>query len=225
MAAATHNVADELAEITPVVLVGGRSRRFGRDKLREPIASAAAGGDAGGWLVDRPVAALREVFGPRVAALGACDPEVAARFDRIIKDCHPGAGPIGGIISALAAAGGPVFVLAGDLAAVTAEEVRAVVEVWVQSSGRPSPAGCKPAPPGAGAAPLLAIMACTDRPEPCCALYTPEALAILQARLARGERRLHDALRADRVELVPVPRERLANINTPGDMIAGRREV
>ena len=38
------------ADIQPVVLVGGRSRRFGRDKLREPVAPGAD---------ERPVAERR----------------------------------------------------------------------------------------------------------------------------------------------------------------------
>jgi hypothetical protein len=33
-----------LASIQPVVLVGSRSRRFGRDKLREPIAANVRAG-------------------------------------------------------------------------------------------------------------------------------------------------------------------------------------
>src|SRR5438552_9917188 len=104
--------------IQPIVLVGGRSTRFGRDKLREPLGE--------GWLIDAPIRALREVFGSPVAAVGECDPDVAARFDRIIPDLHPGAGPIGGIVSALKSAGKAVFVLAGDLPRITPGVVRAV---------------------------------------------------------------------------------------------------
>lgn len=223
--------ARALATITPVVLVGGRSRRFGRDKLREPVAGAAGAGGlaspSGPWLVDRPVAALRVVFGPRVAAVGECDPQVAARFDRIIDDRHPGAGPIGGIVSALAAAGeaegdgGAVFVLAGDLGAITAAEVRGVLGVWQKRSGAP-PAGCKPAPRGPAPlgqpAPLIAVMASTGRPEPCCALYLSGALPILRARLARGQHSLHDAIPPENVALAPLPPQRLANVNAPADL-------
>lgn len=212
--------------ITPVVLVGGRSRRFGRDKLREPVAGGAeanspAAADSA-WLVDRPLAALRAVFGPRVAAVGECDASVAARFDRIIADQHPGAGPIGGIVSALGATegqGDAVFVLAGDLGAITGAEVRAVLAVWEQSTGAASPAGCKPAPPGvAGGRPVVAVMASTDRPEPCCALYLPAALSILRVRLDRGQRSLHDAIPPEHVALAPLPRQRLANVNAPADL-------
>src|SRR5690606_32636942 len=129
----------EREPIQPVVLVGGRSRRFGRDKLREPVED--------GWLVDAPIRALRAVFGPVVAAVGACDPEVAARFDRVIEDRYPGAGPAGGVLSALQATGGAVFVLAGDLARITEREVRAVMAA------------------AAGAPTAWAVMACGSRPE------------------------------------------------------------
>ena len=66
-------MSDSLLDlIQPVVLVGGKSRRFGRDKLREPIGESRAE-----WLVDRPIRALREVFGARVAVVGECDADVA----------------------------------------------------------------------------------------------------------------------------------------------------
>ncbi len=57
-----------LATIQPVVLVGGRSTRFGRDKLREPVGCAREP------LVQRPIRALRAVFGPRVMLVGECHP-------------------------------------------------------------------------------------------------------------------------------------------------------
>ncbi|MFG0286058.1 MAG: molybdenum cofactor guanylyltransferase [Phycisphaerales bacterium JB039] len=203
------------AQVQPVVLVGGRSRRFGRDKLREPV--------AGGWLVDRPIAALRAIFGPRVACVGECDPQVAARFDLVIPDLHPGAGPIGGIISALAHAQAPVFILAGDLASITADEVRALLTEWGATPPCRAPArragwgrigSCREQSPAAP----LAIMAGADRPEPCCAIYLPGALPILAARLEAGRRSLHDALDPGRVILVRLDPSRLRNINAQEDL-------
>jgi molybdenum cofactor guanylyltransferase len=138
-------------EIQPIVLVGGASRRFGRDKLLEPLEH----GDRDERLVDRAVAALRGVFGARVAAVGRCDPAVAARFDRVIEDRYPGMGPAGGIVSALLQTGGPVFVLAGDLPGITVAAVRAVCEV----SRSPL------------AARALAVLAYSTALEPCVGLY------------------------------------------------------
>lgn len=182
----------EREPIQPVVLVGGRSRRFGRDKLREPVED--------GWLVDAPIRALRAVFGPVVAAVGACDPEVAARFDRVIEDRYPGAGPAGGVLSALQATGGAVFVLAGDLARITEREVRAVMAA------------------AAGAPTAWAVMACGSRPEPCIAVYRPAMIPVLEARLGAGRRSLHDAALAERLATAPIDATAAVNVNTAADL-------
>ena len=177
----------------PVVLVGGKSLRFGSDKLR-------AGVD-GGWLVDRPIAALRAVYGPRVVLVGACDAAVAGRADGVVADAFPGAGPMGGIVSALRASGGAgIFVLAGDMPGVTAEDVRAVLAGAV-------------AAPGA-----WAVLAEAGRLHPCFGVYRAGALATLEARLAAGERGLTGALPAERVARVAVAARAAANVNTPGEL-------
>lgn len=178
--------------IQPIVLVGGKSRRFGRDKLREPV------GD--GWLVDVPRRALREVFGPVVAAVGECHPEVAARFDRVIADRYPGVGPIGGVLSALEETEGAVFVLPGDLARVTAEVVR---EILRAAEGAPD---------------ADAVTACGTRGEPCVGVYRASAAAALRARIQRGEFSLKDSLAAGRRVEVPVEPGLLVNANTPGEL-------
>ncbi|MBM4108739.1 MAG: molybdenum cofactor guanylyltransferase [Phycisphaerae bacterium] len=180
-----------MEEIQPIVLVGGRSTRFGRDKLREPV--------GGGWMVDRPIAALRAVFGSIVASVGACDPGVAARADRVIEDHHPGAGPIGGIVSALEVCPA-VFVCAGDMPGVTPDGVRVVL---AHASRHPE---------------AWAVLARTDRLEPCFGLYRPSALAALAARLGSGSGRLHDALPAERVAAVDIASTLVANVNAPGDL-------
>ena len=176
--------------IQPVVLGGGRSRRFGRDKLREPIGP-------GRVLVDQPIAALREVFGPRVALVGLCDVGGAARADAVIPDRYPDAGPIGGILSALEATGTAVVVLAGDLPRIDAATVRAIVTAAL-------------AHPAAAA-----VLAQTDHLQPCIGLYRPSAAAVLADRLgAGGSSRLWDAIPADRLVPVPVYPHAVVNANT-----------
>jgi molybdopterin-guanine dinucleotide biosynthesis protein A len=192
--------ASLLACIQPIVLVGGKSARFGRDKLREPM--SGAGGGAAEWLVDRPIRVLREVFGRRVAAVGECDPEVAARADLVIVDAHPGAGPIGGIVSALAAVEGDVLVLSGDLPRVNAGVIRSIL---VAATAKPE---------------AWAVLAASEgRIEPCIGMYKHgdrgAAVARLRERLASGRRSLHDALPADRVVLVEVDASVTVNANTP----------
>ncbi len=178
-------------DVHPIVLVGGRSTRFGRDKLREPM------GD--GWVVDRPIAALREVFGPVVAAVGECDPAVAARADRMIRDRYPGAGPIGGIVSALEEHPA-VFVSAGDMPKLTPAGVRAIL-----NAAREDPAA-------------WAVLARSDRPEPCVGVYRNTALPTLARRLGEGRLSLHDALPPERVRWVAFDPSLLANVNTPADL-------
>lgn len=186
-----------LDTIQPVVLAGGKSVRFGRDKLREPL------DHAGTPLVTRPIAALREVFGARVKLVGACHPSLLPLADGALPDTHPGAGPIGGIVSALAAWGGPVFVLAGDMPEITAQTVS---HILAAAHAHPD---------------ALATLARTDRLHPCVGLYTRAALAPLLARLAGGHHRLLDALPAGTVHAVTVDSHAMANLNTPPD--AARR--
>lgn len=179
-------------QIDPVVLTGGMSRRFGRDKLRERL-------DDGGMLIDRPVAALRAVFGPRVAIVGACDPLVRTRADRVIDDPYPGVGPIGGIVAALQDSPRDVFVLAGDLPAIEPAHIRQILGVARLSPG------------------AHAVLGRTDRLEPLIGLYRRACLPVLLQRLERGERSLHDAIAAVHRRDVPLASEAAQNINTTVD--------
>ncbi|MCC6971134.1 MAG: molybdenum cofactor guanylyltransferase [Phycisphaerales bacterium] len=180
-----------LAAIQPVVLVGGKSSRFGRDKLREPMHD--------GVLVQRPINALRSVFGPRVMLVGDCDPTLLPLADGIIHDRHPGVGPIGGVISALACANSPVFVAAGDMPNIDAATINALLAAFATNPA------------------ALALFAGDPAPHPTLAIYRAESLPILRERLARHQRALHSALPADRVVLVQCDPRALANVNTPGD--------
>jgi molybdopterin-guanine dinucleotide biosynthesis protein A len=180
-----------LASIQPIVLVGGKSRRFGRDKLIEPW------GAPGRVLVQQPIDALRAIFGPRVKLVGACDECILPLADGVIPDEHPGVGPIGGIISALLHWGGPVFVLAGDMPNFTPSDGRRLLSIAQRHPER------------------LAVMAVTDRPHPCAGYYASGVLPILADCLARGIHRLSRTIPDDRLLLVPVAAESVVNVNTP----------
>jgi molybdopterin-guanine dinucleotide biosynthesis protein A len=176
-----------IASIQPIVLVGGRSRRFGRDKLIEPW------GD--GVLVQRPIDALRAMFGPRVRLVGDCDARLPALADGVIPDLHPGAGPMGGIISALAGSGQGVFVLAGDMPACDPGTIRRILAA-------------------AKAHPLaLAALARTDRLHPCVGLYRHGALAVLEARLREGSLALHSAFERGQIASVECDPRAVTNVN------------
>ncbi|UJR84118.1 nitrate reductase associated protein [Sandaracinus amylolyticus] len=169
----------------PIVLVGGRSARFGRDKLREPL-------DAG-WLVDRAIAALRESTGRAVTLVGACDPDVATRGDAQIDDAHEGHGPAGGVLTALERLG-DVIVLPGDLPRVRASTIASVI------------AAAERAPEA------LVVRA---KGEPLVAVYRRALVGRIAARIAEGRRSLHDLATPEETIEVDVREEELVNANTP----------
>lgn len=185
-----------LSAIQPIVLVGGQSLRYGRDKLREPVGLSGEE-----WLVDRPIGALREVFGPRVALVGECDPAVAARGDLLLADQYPGAGPAGGILAALEQVTGDVFVLAGDLPNISALTVRAILRTAATSDG--------------DAVPPWTVLAQSGGVQPCIGLYRRAILPLLAERLRLGRRSLHDLVPAARQHLVAVDAREVLNVNTP----------
>ncbi|MBL0169924.1 MAG: molybdenum cofactor guanylyltransferase [Gemmatimonadaceae bacterium] len=179
------------ASIHPIVLVGGQSLRFGRDKLREPV--GPSGTD---WLVDRPVRTLREVFGARVTMVGDCDPEVAARADLQRPDRYPGSGPAGGILAALEQSAGDVFVLAGDLPDITSASVRAILDA-------------------ASGSDAWVVLGESGGVQPCIGLYRQVVRPLLAERLLAGRRSLHDLVPMERLLLVPIDAGEARNVNTP----------
>jgi len=201
----------DAASVQPIVLVGGRSRRFGRDKLVEPILKRAddAVGPSECMLVERPIAVLREVFGARVKLVGDCDARVAACGDGMIADLHPGVGPIGGIVSALEACGGSIFVLAGDMPSCDSATVRAIVTEAVRSAASPR---------GPTTVSIEAIMALGDRLQPCVALYLPQSLPRLRQRIREGRYSLIDAFPAAHLKSVTCDPRSLRNVNELDDL-------
>jgi molybdenum cofactor guanylyltransferase len=189
-----------LESIQPIILVGGRSSRFGRDKLREPLSASTA--PAAEWMIDRPIRALRAIFGPRVALVGDCDAEIVARADLIIPDRYPGFGPAGGILSALEAGGGisDVFVLAGDLPQIVANDLRAII---AESLAHPTAAR---------------VLASTDSPQPCIGIYRQSLRERLAQRLRDGRRSLHDLVPPACQRLIPIEFAHAININTLEDL-------
>lgn len=193
---------DDAAGYQPVVLVGGRSTRFGRDKLREPWPR----GQAQTWLVDRPIAALREAFGARVWVVGDCDAAVAARGDRHVGDRFPGIGPLGGIVTAMDAAGGDVVVLSGDLPEVTAEVVRTLVLTASAHAG-------------------ACVIATSDgRMEPLVAVYRAGLVGAMREAIARGEYAVRGVLERVSWVGVEVDARWVRNVNRVEEMELGRED-
>lgn len=170
-----------------IVLAGGRSSRFGRDKLAEPI--------DGEPLLWRPIRALAAadcdeivvVIGPE-ADEPALPPELAS-IVRFARDPEPFGGPLVGLRSGLAESNVTrVVVAAGDQPELHPELLRLLRDA-VRDGG--------PAP----AAAILVDPLGVRRPLPC-VLDRRLALAAADELLAAGERRLRAVL--DRLDAVAI---------------------
>ena len=135
-----------------VVLAGGRSTRFGRDKLAEPV--------GGGTLLDRAIAALAGLCSDITVVIGADAAEPAIRERpgatvRVVRDPEPDRGPVLGLATGLEAAPHPiVVVVGGDMPSLVPEVLRLLAaEVAAGASAaaledggrlRPLPCGVRP---------------------------------------------------------------------------------
>ena len=175
-------------EFFGVVLAGGRSRRFGRDK-----ALASVGGmPLGSW----SVRAL-EGAGLAVGVVSADERVGKALGVPSRADLQPGLGPLGGLWTALEWArergDDGVFLLACDMPLVTEGLVRLVLD-QLEGASAVAPFG----PHGV---------------EPLCALYRLRCAPAVEKRAASGDRSLHGVLSA--VDAAPVDRSLLAGIVDP----------
>jgi molybdopterin-guanine dinucleotide biosynthesis protein A/rhodanese-related sulfurtransferase len=185
------------AVVVGAVLVGGASARMGRDKawapfLGRPLVAVAADALAG--------AGLR-----RRLAVGDADGRCAELGLEPVPDRHPGEGPLGGLLSALAAAGADadvVVVLSCDLVRIGAADVARLVATLAAEERADV------------AAPVR-----SGRPQLLTAAYRPRAADALGAAFAAGERSVRRA--AARLVLAAVTGvgdDALDDADTPADL-------
>ena len=170
------------------VLCGGASRRMGADKATIEV---------DGTSMARRVADVLTAAG--------CSPVVAIGGDlsalkrlglEFVGDEFPGEGPLGGILTALAA-GAPAAVVACDLPRLRSATVAALI---VAVDGHD------------------AAIAFSDRAEPLCAVWSGSAATALRTKFEAGERAVHRAIEGLDIAWVPVASAELGNVNTPGDL-------
>lgn len=180
-----------LDSIQPVVLVGGQSTRFGRDKLIEQV--------DGSLLVSAPINALRCVFGARVAIVGRCDQRVAQLADLVIEDPYPGLGPVGGICAALERAASDIFVCAGDLVSIDEHTIRTIVASSVDGDA-------------------MGYIADDGRRHPTLGLYRQRCVSEFREAIAHDRLKLGAVLPADLYRRVAVASASVRNINRPEEL-------
>jgi molybdopterin-guanine dinucleotide biosynthesis protein A len=183
---------------TGAILAGGRARRFGgRDKSSLVV--------DGRRIRDRQLEALRAAA---VEVLIVANDPTAHRDAGVpvIQDAIPGAGPLGGIYTALLAVRTPrVVVLACDMPFVTAPLLSALAE--------------------AGTAADVALPRTPDGLHPLCASYARSCLGPFRAAIEAGRYKVSDALEGlrvielneDRLAVFGDPRRLLANVNSDED--------
>jgi molybdopterin-guanine dinucleotide biosynthesis protein A len=170
------------------IIAGGPARRLGG--LSKPL--LAVGGRA---IADRQLEVLRGVFGEVLAIANDPAPWLA-RDVRVFPDRVAGAGPLGGVEAALAAAADAeaVVCVAGDLPFLSATLLTALRDLT------PGADAVAPRPGG--------------RAEPLCARYARRLLPLIQSRLASGDYAVHGLLEA--VTVAWIDDAALATLNPGG---------
>lgn len=172
------------------ILCGGASRRMGRDKALVEVEGVA--------MVVRVATALRAAGCWPVFAVGGDRSALDALGVQFVADLHPGEGPVGGVITALASCDATDVIVVGcDLAYLTVDTVHALVAAD-------------------GAAPVTVVV--TDRVQPLCARWSRDALGTVRALFAGGERRMMSVLGHLETQQVPADPQDLTNVNTPRDL-------
>lgn len=169
------------------MLTGGTSTRMGRDKAALEIEGVA--------MADRVAAALRAAGAEDVMTIGGAFGSV--------PDDHPGAGPLGGVLTALRRATTPVTVVAPcDLLAPDPAAIGALLERL-------------------GAE--LAAVPAAERPLPIA--LRAAAIEPLAAAFAAGERSLRRAIAGLEVAVVELDPASVADADTPADLPRHRGPV
>jgi molybdopterin-guanine dinucleotide biosynthesis protein A len=191
--------------VAGLVLAGGRSRRFGRDKLREELGGVP--------ILDRALGRVAEVCQDLIVVLAPDAPEppppegLTVRF---VRDSVGDEGPLRGIASGLAATDAEwVVVAGGDMP----DLIPAVLSVTLRRGEE-------------GEADAIALHD-GDRPRPLpCVLRRAPALKAATSLLEDGRRSVHELLEA--VPLVVIDeatwtaldpeRRTLVDVDEPGDL-------
>jgi molybdopterin-guanine dinucleotide biosynthesis protein MobB len=198
------------ARTAAAVLVGGRGRRLGgTDKWSLCV---------GGVPQSRRVLDVLEPLFGRILLVGRTDADRAPAVP--VPDELPGAGPLGGVFSALrAAAGGSVFVFAGDMPFLSGAFIRHMLFEAERHAGEFD----------------LLLPRWNGYVEPLHAVYGPGCLSLLEALLARegslAGLRVVEGVRGARVVHIPEGDVRLfgdpgvlfLNLNTPADLERAER--
>lgn len=185
-------MAAERVPFDGAVLAGGASTRMGRDKALIDIEGVP--------MVSIAVDALRRAGAAEVVVVGGDRTAIEALGHRWVADLHPGSGPLGGLITALATATEDVVVvLACDHVAAAAPAVRSVVGALGDGD--------------------VAVPVVEGHLQSLHAAWRRSALPRIESVFARGDRSVRDALAVlDVVQILDGDPCWFADADTPEDL-------
>lgn len=179
-----------------IILVGGRSRRFGRPKALVRIGPKSC--------IEHVVAAMKPVTRD-LLLVGDAEGLEFLNLPRI-PDERPGCGPLGGLAAGLSASRSERSIVAAcDMPCITPDLFSLLLE---RVGGRDA-----------------AIPKEGERLHPLCAVYSKSSLPVIRERLNSGLLKILDLARSLRCEVVsvdeddsPIARSLFINMNTPEDI-------
>jgi molybdenum cofactor guanylyltransferase len=180
------------------VLTGGASRRMGTNKALLTVDGVP--------MASRVAAALRGAGCDPVVLIGGDEALLGELGEMLVRDDHPGEGPLGAIATALrwACTSADLLLVAScDLAHLGSGDLVGLTDTARECATSDE---------------FDVIVARTDRIEPMCAVWMTSALATVERSFARGERSVHGVLSTLRMREVAVDPCALRNINTPHDL-------
>ena len=191
-----------MAGIVGVVLVGGMSRRYGRNKALEVL--------HGERLIDRQIRTIKSLFPEALVVTN--EPELYLDLDvTIVRDVIPRQGPLGGIYTGLLFAHSKsVFVTACDMPFIQPPMVRRMVQLASEYD--------------------IVVPEKEDGLEPLHAIYSPRCLPHIKRMLDRQERQIIKffqsvkiyRLGTDEIGQLDPKGHSFFNINTMDDMEKAR---
>ena len=182
-------MADPAVRLAGAVLVGGHSRRMGRDKAMLEV--------DGHPMAERVARALEAAGVSDVVFVGG-DARPLGR--RHLADRYPGQGPLGGLLTALGGLEADLVVVAAcDLPWLDAATIEALLS-------------------GLGTADVAVARTDRLEPL-CGMWRRSTTLEVVESAFAGGERAIHRALAGLRVVEVPVAPRALTNVNAPEDLL------
>jgi len=189
------------------VLAGGKSRRMGRDKALlphhgRPLIAHVAG------TVERGLGSKAEYGSGPVAIVGHPDRYGDLGY-RVLADIHPNCGALGGIVTALSASTTDWnLVVACDMPNLTEADLARLLDRAAASGGR-----------------CIAGRGPSGEAEPLCAVYHRDCLPIFTRALRAKRFKMREILPELEPDLVDLPAESLANLNTPHEWMAFEEQL